>query len=57
MSLREHFLLDPGLTFLNHGSFGACTREVLEAQWRWQLERRRFASGRSAVFIGPLISS
>lgn len=55
MSLREHFLLDPGLTFLNHGSFGACPREVLEAQWRRQLEMERnpvdFLGRRSAELL------
>lgn len=33
-SLRENWLLDPAITFLNHGSFGACPRSVLDAQQR-----------------------
>jgi len=32
------FLLDPEVTFLNHGSFGACPRPVFEAYQRWQLQ-------------------
>lgn len=39
--MREHFLLDPGITFLNHGSFGATPRVVLQAQQQVQLEMER----------------
>ena len=38
---RDAFLLDPEVTFLNHGSFGACPRVVLEEQWRVQRELER----------------
>jgi isopenicillin-N epimerase len=35
-NLREHFLLEPGLIYFNHGSQGACPRVVLEAAQEWQ---------------------
>lgn len=39
--MKQHWLLDPQITFLNHGSFGATPRAVLEKQseLRAQLER------------------
>lgn len=36
--MRDLFLLDPGIAFLNHGSFGACPRPVFEEYQRWQRE-------------------
>lgn len=39
--MKHHWTLDPDITFLNHGSFGAAPRIVQEAQneYRAQLER------------------
>ena len=39
--LRDLFLLDPHITFLNHGSFGATPRPVFETYQRWQRELER----------------
>lgn len=39
--VRELFLLDPDVVFLNHGSFGACPKPVFEEYQRWQLELER----------------
>jgi isopenicillin-N epimerase len=39
--MRELFLLDPEVTFLNHGSFGATPRPVFEEYQRWQRELER----------------
>jgi len=48
LQMREHFLLEPGLTFLNHGSFGACPRVVMRAQQEVLLEIER----NPVVFLG-----
>jgi isopenicillin-N epimerase len=39
--LRELFLIDPDVVFLNHGSFGATPRVVFEEYQRWQAEVER----------------
>jgi isopenicillin-N epimerase len=53
--MRDQFLLDPDLVFLNHGSYGACPLPVLEAWQRWQRELERnpveFLGRRSATLL------
>jgi isopenicillin-N epimerase len=41
MKMKEQWLLDPSITFLNHGSFGATPRAVLakQTEWRERMER------------------
>ncbi len=54
-NMRHAFLLEPGLVFLNHGSFGACPRVVLDEWQRWQRELERnpveFLGRRSAGLL------
>jgi isopenicillin-N epimerase len=38
---RELFLIEPGITYLNHGSFGATPRAVFEEYQAWQLRLER----------------
>lgn len=35
------WLLDPAITYLNHGSLGACPTPVLDAQHKWRVELER----------------
>ena len=39
--MKDLFLLDPAITFLNHGSFGATPKPVFEEYQRWQRELER----------------
>lgn len=42
LSIKQSFLLDPNIVFLNHGSYGATPKPVFEAYQNWQrhLERQ-----------------
>src|SRR5213592_4656924 len=40
-SMREHWALDPNITYLNHGTVGAPPRRVLEAQQKLRDEIER----------------
>ena len=56
--MLSHWLLDPAVTFLNHGCFGATPRGVLEAQtaWRERLETHPVElldRGRRDLLAGP----
>jgi isopenicillin-N epimerase len=47
-SLRKHFLLDPDIVFLNHGSYGATPKPVFEAYQNWQ----RLLERQPVLFLG-----
>lgn len=39
--LRSQFLLNPDITYLNFGSFGACAKPIFDDYQKWQLEIER----------------
>ena len=39
--IKDQFLLDPDIVFLNHGSFGATPKPVFQEYQRWQCELER----------------
>ncbi len=47
-NLKQHFLLDPSVVFLNHGSFGATPKSVFDAYQNWQLRLER----QPVLFLG-----
>ena len=46
--LADQFLLDPGVVYLNHGSFGAVPRPVFESYQHWQKE----LEANPVIFLG-----
>ena len=54
--MRDLFLLDPDVTFLNHGSFGATPRAVFERYQAWQLELEREPVDFVARRLGGLLA-
>ena len=36
--MKNQFLLNPSVTYLNHGSFGACPKPIFDDYQKWQLE-------------------
>ena len=54
-SLKTQFLLNPEITFLNFGSFGACPKPIFDDYQKWQLEMERepvqFMTSRSLHYL------
>ena len=40
-SFKEKFQLNPDITFLNFGSYGACLKVIFEDYQKWQLALER----------------
>ena len=39
--IKDLFLLDNNITYLNHGSFGACPKTIMDKYFELQLELER----------------
>jgi isopenicillin-N epimerase len=53
--MKSKFLLNPEITFLNHGSFGACPKPIFDNYQFWQLELEKepvqFIQKKSAAYL------
>jgi isopenicillin-N epimerase len=52
-NLEQHFQLDPSVIFLNHGSFGATPKPVMNTYRRWQEEMEK----QPVEFLGRRITA
>ena len=55
--LTSQFLLDPKLTHLNHGSFGACPESVIENLGKWQMRMEKDPVQLLDADISPLLAN
>jgi isopenicillin-N epimerase len=55
--LKSQFLLDPKLTHLNHGSFGACPKSVIKNLGKWQIRMEKDPVQLLEADIFPLLSN
>ncbi|MDI1257636.1 MAG: aminotransferase class V-fold PLP-dependent enzyme [Flavobacterium sp.] len=53
--MKSQFLIDPEITYLNHGSFGACPKPIFEDYQKWQRELEsepvQFITKKSAQYL------
>ena len=54
--MRDLFLLDPDVVYLNHGAFGACPRPVFARYQAWQRELEREPTDFIARRLGGLLA-
>ena len=53
--IKNHFMLDPAIIYLNHGSFGACPRPIFENLVHWQKQLELEPVKHLAFDIFPLL--
>jgi isopenicillin-N epimerase len=53
--MKSQFLLDPNITYLNHGAFGACPKPIFEDYQQWQqkleFEPTQFITKKAAIYL------